>query len=134
MYDIRPMFFYINELSVESRVLLFRLCVSILRESPMKVPIPPFKYTEIVITYVRRNFSFIWNWPDQMEQFPSLILNSIQCNYQETSFYLIKDVSNYHNLHVIYASDSHNVRNFEMFYVERREFLDYAFAYIENEI
>lgn len=123
----------VNELPVENRVLLLKLCASVLRASSIEVPIPSL-YMTMDVAYVQKDFSFILNIPSNSETSPVLLLNAIQCIYCELTYYLINYTYNIHNLFVIY--DRNNVSTIELFYVppENIDIIEFAFVYIRDEI
>lgn len=131
--NFQPIYLSPDNLTVENRVLLLKLCASVLRASPQKIMVPS-PYSHLNAAYVQKDFSFIWNIPSSSERIPSLILNAIHCDYAKLTYYLINKESDIYNLFVIYVIN--NVGNLELFKVppENIYLIEFAFSYIRDEV
>lgn len=124
----------IDQLTVESRVALLKLCASALRESSKEEIIRSLNYNALNIKYVNKDYSHISDFSRNSNEVPRLILNTIECSYRQSLYYLIIHDSNIHNLFVIYDKDK--VETVDLLYVSAKDtdLIEYAFTYIRNEL
>lgn len=124
----------IDDLTVESRVLLLRLCASVLRVSSKKTLIRSSQYLKLDVTYEETDFSDLWKKPPNINEYLSLVLPTIKCVHRESKYYLISDNSDIRNLFVIYNMGDEKYVDLLRVPDKDTYLIEYAFTYIRKEI